>query len=655
MSRHLQTNACMQSKIATPKSTIRASGAVMVITLIAIILLAGMVFYIINLGRQTHARIVTQHAADATAAAGAGWIARTFNTVAMNNVATARMIVTVSVLDAMPMVMQFTHEDQLAALEALNDQLSRGVPDWWVRDALLVLKDELEREVEILAPLDVFFNQQYDVERMTYYDGPDGRGILWRAMEAMDDISQASMDNIGVLAQVHAVGGGEVNLDRDAQAGDEQSLAMMVPFVPQFAWKRGDFDDFERPVRQGILPAGVDDKTTNRGPYDTVFGWRYGRAEKVEGYREEGTDDEAQAPGGGSPKVPFGSGPGSNPGGGGKFIVTSVEWENYGVFGPLEWMLGRFNDFSWSQLFHSRFGRWVRQIGNIKMSYCWPGDPVQTVIDPEWVTDYEQAISTAEGGTTKIHTTAFFKCEIKSIRKRGDSGFMAPGTWTYRYGQNDPDQHPATIVRANGWHDPRAWGVEKIGSHIWRDEWSYKVYYDNDLGLAPKTDADGNRIVYTVYRIDEYAFLGIDIGEEVEVGNPYNYTSKNGLPAPIDFDHTVVKSDDESRRLQLTYLAAAQRSNRSLFWPSRFDDDRPYPATVALTQVSVFNNHSWDLWTQMWHAQIERIEDYDDWIERMPDLTADVGQVPQLDPQKVGDLTGHLKAIQPLADVMLMH
>ncbi len=629
----------------------RSLGAVMVITLIAVILLAGMVFYIINLGRQANARIVAQHAADATAAAGAGWIARSFNTVAMNNVSTARMIVTVGVLDAMPQVMQFTLEDQTAALEALNDQLSRGVSDWWVREAFLILQSELEREIQIITPLENFFNNQYDVREMTHYDGPAGRGTLWRAMEAMDEFSQASMENIGVLAQLNAIRGGEVNLERDAGTADERSMALMVPFMPQFAWQRGEFDDFERPVRQGLLPPDTDDKTTNRGPFDTVFGWRYGRARSVEGYTE--ADDTGQAPGGGRPRVPFGSGPGG--GGGSQFVVTSVDWENYAVFGPLEWMLGRFGDFAWNNLYHSRFGRWVREITSIKMSYCWPGDPVQTVIDPQWETDFNTAVSIAEAGTTTIRTTAFFKCEIKSIYPRGHGQFMQPGTWAYRYALNQPDRHPASIVRSNGWHDPRRWGVSQVDDYIWRDEWSYNVFFDSDLGLTPQTQPDGTPVIYQVYRIDEYAFLGIDIGEPVEVRNPFNFASKADLPAPIDFDHQEVAPDDANRREKLTYLAVAQRNNRSLFWPNRFDDDKPYPHTVGLTQVAVFNTHSWDLWTQMWHAQIERVERFDDWVARLPDFSADAGNVPELDSAKVGDLFSYLKSIEPLADVMLMH
>lgn len=655
---HSRTMARVSPRVAFGKARARQRGAIMVITLLAVVLLAALIFYVINLGRQANARIVAQHAADATAAAGAGWIARGFNTVAMNNVSTARLIVTADVLDAMPMVFQFTHEDQLAALEAVESQLQRGVNDAWVRDAFVVLRGELQREVELLAPLDVYFNQQYDVTQMTHYEAPSGRGTLWRAMEAMDIYSQATMENLGVLAQLNAMRGGEVNLDQDADTDDENPLALMVPVMTQIPWKRGTFDDFERPVRLGLLPTAIDDATNHRGPFDVVFGWRFGRASDIEGYYEEGSGEQSNAPGGGRPSVPFGSGPGGGGIDGAQFVVTKVEWETYGVYGPLEWVLQRLDDFADNHLYHSRFGRWCRDIAGIKISYVWPGDDIKQVTDPQWETDWASAIAIAESDPSKIQSTAFLRCEIKSIHPRGGSGFMSPGTWAYKWGRENPDEHPATVVRAGGWHDPRRWeqfGVEKVNDHIWRDEWDYRVYYDYDLGLLPKVDADGKPVVYTVYRIDEYAFAGVDVGEPVDVRNPFNWTSKDDLPAPIDFDHAQMPPTQEVRDQKLTFLAVVERANRSLFWPSRFESGKPYHGTVAMAQAEVFNNHSWDLWTQMWHAQIEAVDDYDRWMTRLAESAGQVGNIPTLDPARVDRLFDYLKSVEPLADVMLYH
>ncbi len=62
------------------------SGAVLVVVLIAIPLLVGLVFFVYNLGDQVNRRLTMQNISDATAISGSGWIARSMNTVAMNNV-----------------------------------------------------------------------------------------------------------------------------------------------------------------------------------------------------------------------------------------------------------------------------------------------------------------------------------------------------------------------------------------------------------------------------------------------------------------------------------------------------------------------------------------------------------------------------------------
>src|SRR5690606_15803157 len=144
----------------------------------------------------------------------------------------------------------------------------------------------------------------------------------------------------------------------DADTPDETSMALMVPFTPQFAWVRGEFDDFERPVREGLLPTDIDDKTTNRGPYDTVFGWRYGRAREIDGYT--GSGDAGLPPiNNRGPRLP---GTGAGRPDDHHFVVTKVVWENYGVEGPLDWMLNRFDDLHWSSLYHSRFSHRVHEL-----------------------------------------------------------------------------------------------------------------------------------------------------------------------------------------------------------------------------------------------------------------------------------------------------
>ena len=110
-------------------STRSRRGIVMVLTLLSMILLVGMVIFVINIGRQTSRRTSLQNAADASVIAGSGWVARSLNTVAMNNVNMTRTLAMINVVDAMPDSTMFTITEHTSELEAVQSTLSRGVKD----------------------------------------------------------------------------------------------------------------------------------------------------------------------------------------------------------------------------------------------------------------------------------------------------------------------------------------------------------------------------------------------------------------------------------------------------------------------------------------------------------------------------------------------
>src|SRR5699024_7283952 len=99
----------------------------------------------------------------------------------------------------------------------------------------------------------------------TFFNGPHGRGKLWKAMAALDGFSQAVMGNLDELARQAATRVGRADLS--AGGG-----AVLLPGKLSIPWRRGTFADFQRPVSMGRLPEAVDDTRTNRGPYDTIFG-----------------------------------------------------------------------------------------------------------------------------------------------------------------------------------------------------------------------------------------------------------------------------------------------------------------------------------------------------------------------------------------------
>ena len=248
----------------------RQRGVVIVIAVFSTFLIAGMIGYVFNTGRHAQLRTETQNAADATAISGAGFIARSFNTVAMNNVEISRLIVIVQMLDSIPLAIEHTLLDLKATRDVIEYQIRRGLSERWIRDQLLEIRAELILQISRLIEMDKFFNDSgYDVREMTFYNSKFGRGELWKAMESLDAISLATMENLGGLAQVNASEFGTYNMHHDgvnhegryaSRHGDDSpprqndTIAFIAPFESAFAWERHTFEDFHRPVVEGRLP-----------------------------------------------------------------------------------------------------------------------------------------------------------------------------------------------------------------------------------------------------------------------------------------------------------------------------------------------------------------------------------------------------------------
>lgn len=719
-------------------------GVVMVIALLGLILLAALLFYVFNLGRNVQGRIDAQNAADAAAVAGATQMARSMNTVAMNNVDMARAIAAINVLDATPMALDFTVTDPtefnmdelIAQYLAVDHQLRRGV-------AIDVLRRELEEtrsrlgdptdpNNSLLEPLhtldDLYRNDPDLVTDMTFYQTPSagGRGGLWQTLYTLDGVSRATIAAFGRTAQAAAVTGGEVNLT--GQGVDH--AALLLPVEPMIPWVRGTFDDFETAVDFGLPPKtwdtalasdgpdrsdlywAVHDRTDYRGPYDTLYGWRS---------RGRAGDRRGNPPG---------------------YSLSSL---HYTVYGPQTRMI--------NTSYYSRFDRYrvrLRQISDIKQSYVWPVKRNDTtdqtlvrIIEPDWEVDIENDnersrisgmanFSNGDQDDQRIKiddslnevpllepglpgTTAFELGEnyrryisqtmyvvLDLYHDTADNPFNpaeeftgsynAGSTWYIddnRGGIGDDTMFPR--FRGN-WSDPTQGAPGRMNSNIPdRGEWDYEytqidypylwketIAYQTDpyvlqglyanggypqLGLDPiriGTDADGRGIYQAqrYYRTRYFLLVGVNVGPERPVRDPYTGFNPDAddAPAPIDLDHDQLPSNDERARAQyLTVLGIARRDDTALIWPGRFDDQERYGQMVALAQARVFNNHSFDLWTQSWLAQLEPVGRYDDWLatfERDGDAAADSDVI---NPDGLEELLAHLRSLETLVDETMEH
>lgn len=643
----------------------KSRGAVMVLALLGGLILVGMIGYVFNTGRHAQLRQQTQSAADATGISGAGYMARSFNTVAMNNVEISRLIAAVQLLDAVPQAAQYSFEDTDALLTRLDEQISVGTGDRVFDEKLEDVADEIREQHRKLDELDAFFNRGgYDVAEVTFYDHGGNRGEMWQAMESLDAISSATMQTVGELGQVTAIHAGRRNL---SGSGGER-FAAIAPFESPYPWHRNHFDDFKEPVIVGSLPRAVDDVVTNRGPYDTIFGWRDdvrgpGRRELV-GYRPPTQQTTTTSAGGSSPWS-GGGGNSGGPNGGPIYRWIPGEVIGYHTFGPWRWLNREFRrqvpqilrEFP-SQ---SCFGWYVQRIAEHKLLYLW-NDAVQVgtisqpprnirlvnqpqpIFDPEWITDYGRARTLVNAADPRIRFTQWVQMEFRM--PIDDNGRPIGPEEMVGWG----------ILRAGAITEPPDQGgrLRKIRSHVWEDQ-------GEQTTTTEFLDANGQVISTTVehFRLRwMYVWAGLDIGEEVDVRNPNNFTDRSQLPAPIDFDHgAMARPVDGAVGLPgnaFTVLGLAKQSNAAPMWRGLFDTSA-YQGHVGIAQASVFNNHSWDLWTQMWHAQLEPVQEYSGWIDLIEGQIDSALGYEDLSAEALRDLAQYLRSLESVAPVMLNH
>ena len=65
---------------------------------------------------------------------------------------------------------------------------------------------------------------------------------------------------------------------------------------------------------------------------------------------------------------------------------------------------------------------------------------------------------------------------------------------------------------------------------------------------------------------------------------------------------------------------------------------------VSVAQAELFNNKSWDLWTQDWRAQLVPVSQWDDWVHQMQTHAAEASATNGiLQPRQVDEMADYLK------------
>lgn len=614
----------------------KSRGAVMVLALLGGFMIIGFLGYVFNAGRHAQLQQQTQSAADATVISGAGYMARSFNTVAMNNVEISRLIAAVQMLDAVPLATEYTLLDVRATLERVEEQLGTGTGDDLGDRTLDEIREDLIEQERLLVEMDTFFNRgRYDVREMTFYDSEFGRGEMWKAMESLDAISAATMEQLDELTQLTAIHAGRNNM----RGSSGEKLAAVAPFERSIAWKRYAFDDFRNPVVQGRLPEWVDDELTNRGPYDTVFGWRRPNYETITvpnpGY-EPTTKTER-----GKSRWSGGGGRG-----GSRTITVGTTLIDYSTYGTWQWLgqVVRNGIDAPEVLENSQFVTRVNRMSGNKLNYLWPGSArTWDFLDPEWITSYSEAMSVIEAGTPRVAYTQFVQMEYYQEFLNGEP--VGPET-----------MQDWNILRPRGgWKAPLGFTPEdRERDYVWEDNLAWE--WESPAGV----DSRGRAITNT-HRIQKrflYVWAGINVGPEVIIRDPNNFASRSDLPAPLDFDHGEMERPEDGALgypgSPFTFLGLSKQPNASPMWQQLFNTSA-YDGHAGIAQASVFNNHSWDLWTQMWHAQLEPVQDYNEWIDLIEgEIDLALGYE-DLSVSELEELVEYLRSLETLAPIMLTH
>jgi hypothetical protein len=649
----------LRRRAAGPAGARGRSGQVLAITLLAMTLLVGLPFYVYNAGASINQRVELQNVADSVAVSGAGWMARSMNLIAMNNVVISRMIAIAPVMDAQPLSVEMALEEARAWEECLTRQLALDLSGMgnarpMMEAGLQSLQLRIARQRSILDTIDSRINtgrSGFRMEELTTWSvpgvgGAPPHGKFWQAAMSCSEFSRAVLATAGELAADDAHLFGTHN-------GADASF--LVPLYPKLPGREGLFQHFQ-PVLQGeqrVQSNGASYKPTGGaggaipdfayphrlGPWARLYKWRH--------YFTEALAQEWVSPTGGVGKVRGPSGidlsgrsVGSSArtsisGHNGYWRTTDSEVVGYTTYGPYHWAMEVVDwyandhygmDPTIGQKLHpgdladTYYYNYIRDLSNAKLGYMFTSKARKMVHYPQYHTLYPECVTLASGGAA-ISKTMFYMVDIASSISPSDPQWLLVDG-THRSNGEPPPRgkgYPMSIW-VNGWvnpaTDPKWRSAHQVGDYIWRADYNIEVTEDRELGISAQIDPySGQPIWQTVYMTAFYIFGGIDTGWDREIADVANWDQFDSIPIPILLDTSNGDPYDEDhdlggRRALFTFLGVARKNHSAPVVPQKFTNPNPLRGMVAVAQAEVFNKTSWDLWTQDWQVQLVPVSNW---------------------------------------------
>ncbi len=538
---------------------------------------------------------------------------------------------------------------------ALIDDYSRGL----IVEGLNGLLGRMTEQREVMAPIR---GLRGTIENATtwYIRGAGGvppHGTLWRAAVALDEFSLATVESAGLLAQADAVRYGEDN---------KADVAFVVPVMPELPAHRGTIQDFA-PALRHRLRVDLVAKTMSHehssdqggaipdpawpyrlGPWARLFerpGWyphwdHYGRL----GWREDwgirvptgptrsrqvtvniaprtGKQITGPSAGGGRAGHAASRGQGYRQGASytrtRSWTPTKFMARGYTTYGPYKWMRAWVRDYIGDKLPDARLREYYDKIVDTKLGYMFAGvnPPLKVMHQPQWWTDYAQAEKIGENPDYRKAFTKYYYIEV-IWRIDGNNRVITS------HNLDSPVARDFT-----GWV-PHEDLYQKVFNR------NPEVTYVGQIGALPiwKFTAEGHETLYAPdgavtgeYTVEfEWYFIfgGLDAGGDLAIQNPCNWDDLESVPAPMLLNVDAWAGYDPNPNVgmrldKFAMLGVVREETHAPFWKRRFANANPLSSIVAVAQAKIFNNTSWDLWTQDWQAQLNVVTDWEYWVDRV--------------------------------------
>lgn len=536
-------------------------------------LLAALVFLVINSGKRTTNKISMQNTADAAALGGGMWVARGMNTISMCNVTQTQLMSVIVLLDTMETVSPAAQQiiDELLSNIGASAHGSDVPNNPVISDWLIVNNARLEQEM--IRKLNDVIND-IPVSQYCDYDS----GVLWQCCLVLNELKVQMADLAPEMAQRELQNIGEkVGDDTVAEA------AFILPFYPALPIERASIDNpqanfrlFRRPMRDGRR---VYDRRSSIGGFAHLQNYRSRRSG--------------------------------------------------GVLGPFRYMREPLCEPTpMGALELSRFSVLFTIVSDKKFEMLFGAPNQKACLAPEnRIEDYDELLQFVQdnGRDAVIHTywtTLGFDSRYEYNTPSFDGNvdlrhqkYPRERLRVYDGFQAAPNGYRRATTQGEG-ADPR--------HDLWYRSVERETPHYPALGIyathPPPWDEGDNR---PYYRNSFWRFDGADVGEEEELHR--RYLPPVGNPprmAPIVLHRQEGTRTDENIFNRFTIVGFAYTKGESLFIPKWFPEPLETDGRlVCYAQAEIFNDTAsygprnrrsgWDLFTQNWRVRLSRMDHWD--------------------------------------------